>query len=126
MIVWGGKFRSDHTPMVMTGETREMQESATPAKQSFGLAISFFAGQEWTGFFLFFFICNSSARAIRKTALRAYRGWRHRFTHKMALSSSGMERVDSYASINRPASSLMAELLPHKPYSFYNSYKGIM
>ena len=25
-------FRSDHTPMVLTGETREMQEKATPAK----------------------------------------------------------------------------------------------
>ena len=27
------------------------------------------------------FICSSSARAIRKTALRAYRGCRRRFTH---------------------------------------------
>jgi len=25
---------------------------------------------------------NSSARAIRKTALRAYCGWRHCFTHE--------------------------------------------
>ena len=27
----GGKFRPDHTPMVLTGETREMREIATPA-----------------------------------------------------------------------------------------------
>ena len=32
-------------------------------------------------------ICNSSARAIRKTALRAYCGYRHCFTHLQALSS---------------------------------------
>ncbi len=31
--------------------------------------------------------CNSSARAIRKTALRAYCGYRHCFTHLQALSS---------------------------------------
>ncbi len=31
--------------------------------------------------------CNSSARTIRKTALRAYRGWRHCFTHKRAFNS---------------------------------------
>ncbi len=33
------------------------------------------------------FLCKSSARAIRKTALRAYCGWRHCFTHKQALNS---------------------------------------
>ena len=32
-------------------------------------------------------LCNSSARAIRKTALRAHCGCRHRFTHLQALSS---------------------------------------
>ena len=31
--------------------------------------------------------CNNSARAIRKTAPRAYCGWRHCFTHKWALSA---------------------------------------
>ena len=30
---------------------------------------------------------NSSARAIHKTALRAYCGYRHCFTHLQALSS---------------------------------------
>ena len=30
--IWGGRFRPDHTPMVLTGETREMQENGTPAK----------------------------------------------------------------------------------------------
>ncbi len=28
-------FRVDHTPLVLTGETREMQENGTPAKCSF-------------------------------------------------------------------------------------------
>ena len=43
---------------------------------------------------------NSSARAIRKTALRAYRGLRHRFTHLQALRTSACQLPDSYASIN--------------------------
>ena len=29
------KFRGDHTPMVLTGETQEMQERAAPAEESF-------------------------------------------------------------------------------------------
>ena len=28
------KFRGDHTPMVLTGATRDMQEKATPAGES--------------------------------------------------------------------------------------------
>ena len=43
---------------------------------------------------------DSSARAIRKTALRAYCGWRRCFTHLQALSSSACQQPDSYASIN--------------------------
>ena len=32
-IVWGGGIRTIHTPLVQTGETRETQESCTPARQ---------------------------------------------------------------------------------------------
>ena len=32
-------FRVDHTPLVLTGETREMQENGTPAKRSFCIVI---------------------------------------------------------------------------------------
>ena len=42
---------------------------------------------------------NSSARAIRKTALRAYCGYRRCFTHWQALSSSDCQSTDPYASI---------------------------
>ena len=32
MVIRGGRFCTDHTPMVMTGETREMQDNGTPAE----------------------------------------------------------------------------------------------
>ncbi len=52
-------------------------------------------------FFLYsFFIYNSSARAIRKTALRAYYGWRRCFPHRLTLSTSAHQETDSYAGIN--------------------------
>ena len=47
-------------------------------------------------------IRNSSARAISKTALRAYCGCRRCFTHQQALSASVHQSPDSYASINPP------------------------
>lgn len=31
---WGGKFRTIHTPQVLTGETQEMQEKRAPAQKS--------------------------------------------------------------------------------------------
>ena len=43
---------------------------------------------------------NSSARAIRKTALRAYCGCRRCFIHCRALGSSDCQTTDSYAGIN--------------------------
>ncbi len=32
----GGRFRTIHTPLVQTGETREMQEKRTPAGEYLG------------------------------------------------------------------------------------------
>lgn len=32
VVIRGGRFRGIHTPMVTTGETREMQGNATPAE----------------------------------------------------------------------------------------------
>ena len=43
---------------------------------------------------------NSSARAIRKTALRANYGFRHCFAHLRALRRSGYQSPDFYAGIN--------------------------
>ena len=54
---------------------------------------------------------NSSARAIRKTALRAYCGCHRCFAHILALSSSDCQEPDSYASINPSPENQMAELL---------------
>ena len=53
---------------------------------------------------------NSSARAIRKTALRAYCGCHRCFAHILALSSSDCQEPDSYASINPSPDNQMAEL----------------
>ena len=58
---------------------------------------------------------NSSARAIRKTALRAYCGCRRCFAHILALSSSDYQETDSYASINPSPDNQMAELLRYLP-----------
>ena len=55
--------------------------------------------------------CNSSARAIRETALRAYCGCRRCFAHILALSSSDYQEPHSYASINPAPDNQMAELL---------------
>ena len=54
---------------------------------------------------------NSSAHAIRKTALRAYCGCHRCFAHILALSSSDCQEPDSYASINPSPDNQMAELL---------------
>ncbi len=50
------------------------------SKRSMLIITDMYRMKEWE-------ICNSSARAIRKTALRAYCGYRHCFTHLQALSS---------------------------------------
>ena len=44
--------------------------------------------------------CNSSARAIRKTALTCFLRLRRCFPHVLALSSSVHQKTDFYASIN--------------------------
>ena len=54
---------------------------------------------------------NSSARAIRKTALRAYCGCCRCFAHILALSSSVYQEPDFYASINPSSDNQMSELL---------------
>ena len=38
MIIWGGKFRTIHTPLVQTREAWEMQEKRAPARSLSGLA----------------------------------------------------------------------------------------
>ncbi len=55
----------------------------------------------------------SSARAIRKTALRAYCGCRHRFTHELALGRTRLPGAGLLCKHNPGSWHQMAKLLLH-------------